>query len=147
MIFKTNVLPFSCLINMFFLSPVSNCSGAEDKYAYLWERHYRTLLSKYPHNDVVNSVAFHPKDTETMVSVSDDFKIKIWRSKNRCRQLGIEVDRLTMSEQVVQLKRNRVVSINQASNTCNAKKGNESENNHAQNVEEPQQNHEDANGD
>lgn len=36
-------------------------SGAEDKFGYLWDRHYGLCLHKFPHKDVVNSVAFHPK--------------------------------------------------------------------------------------
>ena len=66
-------------------------SGAEDKHAYLWDRHYRSLLHSFSHDDVVNSVAFHPQDAEVLVTVSDDNKIKVWRSRNRCQELGIEV--------------------------------------------------------
>ncbi|XP_013420359.1 F-box/WD repeat-containing protein 5 [Lingula anatina] len=62
-------------------------SGAEDKHGYLWDRHYGICLMKYPHTDVVNSVAFNPKDPEMLVTVSDDNSIKIWRSRNRQRQL------------------------------------------------------------
>ena len=35
-------------------------SGAEDKHGYLWDRYYGLCLAKFPHNDVVNSVAFNP---------------------------------------------------------------------------------------
>ncbi|KAL5012561.1 hypothetical protein ScPMuIL_011112 [Solemya velum] len=62
-------------------------SGAEDRHGYLWDRHYGVCLSTFPHNDVVNSVAFNPKDSETMVTVSDDFSIKIWRSKRREKEV------------------------------------------------------------
>lgn len=58
-------------------------SGAEDKHGYLWDRHYGICLRKFLHNDVVNSVAFNPQDPEVLVTVSDDFSIKIWRSINR----------------------------------------------------------------
>ena len=64
-------------------------SGAEDQHGYLWDRHYGTLLTRFKHNDVVNSVAFHPKDSETLITVSDDNTVKVWRSRNRCRQLGL----------------------------------------------------------
>ncbi|WAR30959.1 FBXW5-like protein, partial [Mya arenaria] len=53
-------------------------TGAEDKHGYLWDRHYGLCLHKYLHTDVVNSVAFNPADPEVLVTVSDDFSIKIW---------------------------------------------------------------------
>ena len=56
--------------NMFF-------SGAEDKHGYIWDRHYGICLTRLPHTDVVNSVAFNPKDPEMLVSVSDDQSIKV----------------------------------------------------------------------
>ncbi|KAK6622573.1 hypothetical protein RUM43_008415 [Polyplax serrata] len=65
-------------------------SGAEDKHGYLWDRHYGICLAKYPHNDVVNSVAFNPRDSEMLVTTSDDYTIKVWRSKHRVKQLKID---------------------------------------------------------
>ncbi|CAL4126189.1 unnamed protein product [Meganyctiphanes norvegica] len=65
-------------------------SGAEDKHGYVWERHYGVSLAKLPHKDVVNAVAFNPADPEMLVTVSDDHKIKIWRSRRRARELGID---------------------------------------------------------
>ena len=62
-------------------------SGAEDKHGYLWDRHYGLCLKKYPHSDVVNSVAFNPMDPEVLVTVSDDFSIKIWRSLSRQKEV------------------------------------------------------------
>ncbi|XP_053381354.1 uncharacterized protein LOC123524702 isoform X2 [Mercenaria mercenaria] len=62
-------------------------SGAEDKHGYLWDRHYGLCLHKYPHTDVVNSVAFNPADPEVLVTVSDDFSIKIWRSLSREKEV------------------------------------------------------------
>ena len=73
-------------------SDIFSCSGAEDRHGYLWDRHYRILLNKFKHEDVVNCVAFHPQDPETAVSVSDDNCVKIWRSRNRCRELGIDIN-------------------------------------------------------
>ncbi|XP_037897469.1 F-box/WD repeat-containing protein 5 isoform X1 [Glossina fuscipes] len=52
-------------------------SGAEDMHAYLWDRYYGISLAKYKHTDVVNSVAFNPKDNEMLVTTSDDFTIKV----------------------------------------------------------------------
>lgn len=77
-------------------------SGAEDKHGYLWDRHFGTWLAKYPHQDVVNSVAFNRKDPEMLVTTSDDNTIKIWRSKNRVRQLGLQLEHL---EQGVELRK------------------------------------------
>uniref|UniRef100_A0A0A9ZH48 F-box/WD repeat-containing protein 5 n=1 Tax=Lygus hesperus TaxID=30085 RepID=A0A0A9ZH48_LYGHE len=57
-------------------------SGAEDKHGYIWDRHYSVCLGKLPHNDVVNSVAFNPTNPEMLVSTSDDYTIKVWRSRS-----------------------------------------------------------------
>lgn len=65
-------------------------SGAEDKHGYLWDRHFGTWLAKYPHDDVVNSVAFNPKDSDMLVTTSDDHTVKVWRSKFKVRQLGLK---------------------------------------------------------
>ncbi|XP_053328887.1 F-box/WD repeat-containing protein 5 [Spea bombifrons] len=58
-------------------------SGAEDRCGYIWDRHYSACLTTLPHDDVVNSVAFCPVDQELLLSASDDFTIKVWRSR-RC---------------------------------------------------------------
>lgn len=52
-------------------------SGAEDMHAYLWDRYYGISLAKYKHTDVVNSVAFNPKDSQMLVTTSDDYTIKV----------------------------------------------------------------------
>lgn len=65
-------IPAAIYHNYFFL-----CSGAEDMHAYLWDRYYGMCLAKYKHCDVVNSVAFNPKDSEMLVTTSDDYKIKV----------------------------------------------------------------------
>lgn len=62
-------------------------SGAEDKHGYVWDRHYGTCLLKYPHDDVVNCTAFNPTDPGMLVTASDDFTIKIWRSQAAAREL------------------------------------------------------------
>lgn len=60
-----------------YLIAIIFCSGAEDMHAYLWDRYYGMCLAKYKHMDVVNSVAFNPKDSEMLVTTGDDFKIKV----------------------------------------------------------------------
>lgn len=45
---------------------------------------------KYPHYDVVNSVAFNPKDPEMLVTTSDDCSIKVWRSRAKVKELGLD---------------------------------------------------------
>lgn len=52
-------------------------SGAEDHHAYVWDRFYGICLAKYQHEDVVNSVAFNPRDSEMLVTTSDDYKVKV----------------------------------------------------------------------
>lgn len=53
------------------------CSGAEDMHAYTWDRYYGVCLAKYQHTDVVNSVAFNPRDSEMLITTSDDYSIKV----------------------------------------------------------------------
>ncbi|KAM8933994.1 F-box/WD repeat-containing protein 5 [Pelodytes ibericus] len=60
-------------------------SGAEDRCGYIWDRHYSVCLATLPHEDVVNSVAFCPTDQELLLSASDDFTIKVWRSRRYLR--------------------------------------------------------------
>lgn len=52
-------------------------SGAEDQHAYLWDRYYGISLAKFKHADVVNSVAFNPRDSHMLVTTSDDYSIKV----------------------------------------------------------------------
>lgn len=59
-------------------------------HAYVWDRHYGTCLAKNRHEDVVNSVAFNPRDSEMLVTTSDDYTIKVQygrglREKERVR--------------------------------------------------------------
>ncbi|OAD58000.1 F-box/WD repeat-containing protein 5 [Eufriesea mexicana] len=52
-------------------------------------RHYGICLTKFPHLRVVNSVAFNPRDPEMLVTTSDDYTIKVWRSRAAVRSLGL----------------------------------------------------------
>ncbi|KAM7093738.1 F-box/WD repeat-containing protein 5 isoform 1-T5 [Molossus nigricans] len=60
-------------------------SGAEDRHGYIWDRHYNICLAKLRHQDVVNSVAFSPREQELLLTASDDATIKAWRSPRAVR--------------------------------------------------------------
>lgn len=64
---------------LFVIESDFDCSGAEDHHAYVWDRYYGICLAKYQHTDVVNSVAFNPRDSEMLVTTSDDYTIKVMR--------------------------------------------------------------------
>ncbi|XP_046398451.1 F-box/WD repeat-containing protein 5 [Ischnura elegans] len=64
-------------------------SGAEDKHGYLWDRYYGACLARLPHGDVVNAVAFDPRDSEVLLTASDDHTVKVWRSKAQAKKLGL----------------------------------------------------------
>lgn len=51
-------------------------------HAYLWDRYYGVCLAKYKHTDVVNSVAFNPRDAEMLVTTSDDYTVKVSKNHN-----------------------------------------------------------------
>lgn len=80
-------------------------SGAEDRHGYLWDRHYGVCLAKFPHSDVVNSVAFNPKDPEMLVTTSDDETVKVWRSRARLREHSVDPDALPQALEVRKVHR------------------------------------------
>lgn len=75
-------------------------SGAEDKHGYLWDRHYGVCLAKFPHSDVVNSVAFNSRDPEMLVTTSDDYTVKVWRSRAMVKTLGLNEEDLNRGLEV-----------------------------------------------
>ncbi|XP_006863738.1 PREDICTED: F-box/WD repeat-containing protein 5 [Chrysochloris asiatica] len=62
-------------------------SGAEDRHGYIWDRYYNICLAKLQHEDVVNSVAFNPREQDFLLTASDDATIKVWRSPRTMRAL------------------------------------------------------------
>ena len=60
-------------------------SGSEDKKGCLWHRRYGNLLARLEHNACVNYVAINPNDEEVCASASDDFTIKVWKSRGKIR--------------------------------------------------------------
>lgn len=63
------------------------CGGIDNR-GYLLD-FYGLCVSTFAHDDRVNSVALNPKDSEMLVSVSNDFKVKIWYSHNRAKEFKI----------------------------------------------------------
>jgi F-box/WD-40 domain protein 5 len=57
-------------------------------------------LAKFPHADVVNSVAFNPRDPEMLVTTSDDNTIKVWRSRAMTKSLGLNEDMYLRGKEV-----------------------------------------------
>jgi len=60
-------------------------SGSEDGTALIWDKHYGCQVAANKHDECVNCVAFSPRDSQVMVSVSDDHKVKVWMSKSRAK--------------------------------------------------------------
>lgn len=80
-------------------------SGAEDKYGHLWDRSNGLYLAKYHHFDTVNSVAFNPRDSEMLVTTSNDRTVKVWRSPSKVNELGLNKDSyLTVAERQLRNK-------------------------------------------
>ena len=78
--------PIKSNLKCFFCSLLLSRSGAEDRHGYIWDRYYGILLAKLPHRDVVNSVAFNPRDPEMLITASDDHSLKIWYSRLKAEQ-------------------------------------------------------------
>ncbi|KAG8447418.1 hypothetical protein GDO86_014773 [Hymenochirus boettgeri] len=74
-----------CFFIFLDVCPDFVASGAEDHCGYIWDRHYGARLATLPHDDVVNAVAFSPVDQELLLTVSDDYTIKVWRSQRSQR--------------------------------------------------------------
>ncbi|XP_070197236.1 F-box/WD repeat-containing protein 5-like [Littorina saxatilis] len=62
-------------------------SGSHDNQGYMWDRHYGVHVRCFPHSDAVNSCALNPRNSEMLVTASDDNTIRIWRSRRHMRQM------------------------------------------------------------
>lgn len=49
---------------------------------------------------MVNCVAFNPTDSEMLVTVSDDCTVKVWHSKNRTKEFGLDSNVLPKAHEV-----------------------------------------------
>lgn len=67
-------------------------SGSEVEKGFLWDRRFGNILAEldhaaHPGNGGVNATVFHPHSEEVLISLGDDRKIKVWRSKRLLREL------------------------------------------------------------
>ncbi|XP_076283274.1 F-box and WD repeat domain containing 5 [Lasioglossum baleicum] len=85
-------------------------SGAEHKHGYLWDRYYGLSLVKFHHSDTVNSVAFNPRDPEMLVTTSNDRTIKIWRSRSKVYELGLNKDSYPRGAEIQNRNKHRKAS-------------------------------------
>lgn len=69
-------------------------------------------LAKLPHSDVVNSVAFNSRDSEMLVTTSDDCTVKVWRSRAMVRALGLNEDSFRRGMEVRNRRKFRKSSCN-----------------------------------
>lgn len=68
-------------------------SGSEVEKGFVWNRHYGNILGVLKHapqpgNGGVNATVFHPNSEEVLITLGDDRKIKVWRSRRLLRELG-----------------------------------------------------------
>jgi F-box/WD-40 domain protein 5 len=57
----------------------------------------------------VNSVAFNPKDDQMLITTSDDYEIKIWRSQASVREQ--EIAGITRANEVKNKQRKKSESV------------------------------------
>lgn len=62
-------------------------SGSENGRGCLWARHYGNCLTRFPHDTTVTCAVFNPLDSEMVITASEDGALKIWRSRNRTKEL------------------------------------------------------------
>jgi len=62
-------------------------SGSEDGRGRVWDRYYGCVVSTMDHEECVSSVAFNPRNQQIAISVSDDHKVKVWKSKSLIKEL------------------------------------------------------------
>ena len=55
--------------------------GSTNKFAYVFDRRYAKCVAKLPHKNMVNSLAFNPRDQGMLITACDDKTVRIWRSK------------------------------------------------------------------
>lgn len=60
---------------------------------FLWDRTSHQTISKLSHRlpgqkNGVSAVAFHPRDQEVLVTVADDYKLRVWKSRNRLNSIA-----------------------------------------------------------
>ncbi|XP_062508287.1 F-box/WD repeat-containing protein 5-like [Corticium candelabrum] len=83
----------SCFIIHLDVSESYIASGAEDRLVHVWDRRSGAKLATLcGHTNVVNAVAFNPRNEGMLVSASDDFTLRVWHSRHlvrSCKELRV----------------------------------------------------------
>lgn len=95
-IFGENQPMESSSMSTYFFPHVSSdyvAAESDPDVIFLWDRTSHQTISKLSHRlpgqkNGVSAVAFHPRDQEVLVTVADDYKLRVWKSGNRLNSIA-----------------------------------------------------------